>query len=65
MSELTQQLSALAARLDDALKAVADEKGLEELRIAYLGRNGEVTAVRRQIGTLAAAERPARSFRWS
>ncbi|HXP94838.1 MAG TPA: phenylalanine--tRNA ligase subunit alpha [Candidatus Binatia bacterium] len=59
MSELTQQLSALAARLDEALKAVGDEKGLEELRIAYLGRNGEVTAVRRQIGTLPAAERPA------
>src|SRR5208282_5626258 len=59
MSELTQQLSTLAARLDEALKAADDEKRLEDLRIAFLGRNGEVTAVRRQIGTLPANERPA------
>ncbi|HXF34496.1 MAG TPA: phenylalanine--tRNA ligase subunit alpha [Candidatus Acidoferrales bacterium] len=59
MSGLTEQLTALAARLDDALKATAEAKGLEELRIAYLGRSGEVTAIRRQIGMLPAAERPA------
>jgi phenylalanyl-tRNA synthetase alpha chain len=58
MTDLTQQLSALAAQLDEALAGAADAKVLEELRIAYLGRSGEVTAIRRGIGALPPAERP-------
>jgi phenylalanyl-tRNA synthetase alpha chain len=59
MSELLEHLHALASRLDAALNSVTEMKELEELRIAYLGRNGEVTAIRRQIGRLPAEERPA------
>jgi phenylalanyl-tRNA synthetase alpha chain len=59
MSDLAQELSALSARLDEALRSAADAKALEDLRIAFLGRSGEVTAIRRQIGTLPPADRPA------
>jgi phenylalanyl-tRNA synthetase alpha chain len=59
MSDLAEQLSALAGRLDEALKTAADANALEALRVAYLGRSGEVTAIRRQIGTLPPDQRPA------
>jgi phenylalanyl-tRNA synthetase alpha chain len=42
-----------------ALGAVADDAALNELRVKFLGRNGEITAVRRGIGALAPQERPA------
>ena len=35
-----------------------DAAGLESVRVAYLGRSGEITAVRRSIGNLPPAERP-------
>ena len=40
--------------LDDAHSAVA----LEDVRVRFLGRSGEITQVRRSIGTLPASERP-------
>ncbi len=48
----------LSARLQSALAGVHDAAALEALRVAYLGRSGEVTAVRRSIGTLPPGERP-------
>jgi phenylalanyl-tRNA synthetase alpha chain len=59
MTDLPGQLRALAARLDEALKNAGGAKALEELHVAFLGRSGEVTAIRRQIGTLPPADRPA------
>ncbi len=58
MTELDATLESLAARFDDALQAAPDAHALDEVRVAYLGRSGEVTAVRRAIGTLPPAERP-------
>jgi phenylalanyl-tRNA synthetase alpha chain len=58
MSEFDQTLAALEARLDAALAVVSDEKALDEVRVTYLGRNGEVTTIRRGIGALPPAERP-------
>jgi phenylalanyl-tRNA synthetase alpha chain len=58
MTDLDSTLAALEARLAAALDGVADERALEELRVAYLGRSGEVTAIRRGIGALPPAERP-------
>jgi phenylalanyl-tRNA synthetase alpha chain len=58
MTELASRLDALGQRFASAVDAAADEEALENVRVAYLGRNGEVTAVRRAIGTLPAAERP-------
>jgi phenylalanyl-tRNA synthetase alpha chain len=58
-------MTELADRLDDVVQRFAaqvdranDEQALESVRVAYLGRNGEVTAVRRAIGTLPHNERP-------
>jgi len=45
--------------LDDALATATDAAAVELVRVAFLGRSGELTAVRRSIGTLPPAERPA------
>jgi phenylalanyl-tRNA synthetase alpha chain len=58
MSELDTRLSELRARFDSALGQANDAKALENLRIAFLGRSGEVTLLRRSIGQLPSAERP-------
>jgi phenylalanyl-tRNA synthetase alpha chain len=58
-SDLTDQLTALGAHLRDALHAAGDHAALEAARVRFLGRSGEITLVRRAIGTLPAAERPA------
>jgi phenylalanyl-tRNA synthetase alpha chain len=58
MTDLATTLSALEARLATELAGVADERSLEELRVRFLGRSGEVTAIRRGIGALPPAQRP-------
>ncbi len=58
MTELAEQLTDLKRRLIAAADAAPDEPALENVRIAYLGRNGEVTMVRRTIGSLPHSERP-------
>lgn len=47
------QKSAMAA-LEDA----RDSKILEEIRVKYLGKKGEITAILKQMGKLSAEERP-------
>ena len=47
------KLSAMAA-----LDAVATPAALDELRVRYLGKKGELTAVLKQMGKLSAEERP-------
>jgi len=54
---LTENLADLQQRLNDAIGAAADEQALESVRVAFLGRSGDVTKVRRSIGTLPASER--------
>jgi phenylalanyl-tRNA synthetase alpha chain len=58
MTELAAELHRLRDRFDAAADDAGDEEALENVRIAYLGRNGEVTKVRRSIGSLPANERP-------
>jgi phenylalanyl-tRNA synthetase alpha chain len=58
MTELQNRLESLEQRFASAVEAVTDEQALESVRIAYLGRNGEVTTLRRIIGSLPANERP-------
>lgn len=58
MSELQPQLDRMQERLEKALATAHDIAALDEVRVAFLGRSGEVTQVRRAIGTLPAGERP-------
>ena len=58
MSELEANLASLTARFERAVADAPDARALDEVRVAFLGRSGEVTGVRRSIGTLPPPERP-------
>jgi phenylalanyl-tRNA synthetase alpha chain len=58
MNDLGIQLEDLRRRFTTAVGKVRDERELDAVRVAFLGRSGEVTALRRGIGALPAAERP-------
>jgi phenylalanyl-tRNA synthetase alpha chain len=59
MTELDTQLDLLQKRFAAAIATASDERELDAARVAYLGRSGEVTTVRRTIGALAPGDRPA------
>jgi phenylalanyl-tRNA synthetase alpha chain len=58
MSELATKLDDLQTRFSAAVDAAPDERALDAARVAFLGRNGEVTGLRRAIGALPPTERP-------
>ena len=55
---LSEQLQAIGERLEAALAEVTSHAMLEDVRVRFLGRSGEITTVRRSIGALPPAERP-------
>ncbi|HEY2477085.1 MAG TPA: phenylalanine--tRNA ligase subunit alpha [Candidatus Cybelea sp.] len=57
MTELQHQLEEVQRRFAAAVEAATDGQALESVRVLYLGRNGEVTTMRRGIGKLAPQER--------
>jgi phenylalanyl-tRNA synthetase alpha chain len=58
VADLLAELEALRKGASSAISAVADEKSLEDLRVRYLGKKGELSAVLRGMGSLSAEERP-------
>ncbi|HSO83693.1 phenylalanine--tRNA ligase subunit alpha [Thiocapsa sp.] len=52
-------LAALQSAALDAIAAAADLAGLDQVRVRYLGKSGELTALLKQLGALPADERPA------
>ena len=58
MSQLERDLQQVKERFDAALAGAREERALEDVRVRFLGRSGEVTAVRRGIGKLPPGERP-------
>lgn len=58
MADLLAQLEALRVGASGAIASVSDEKALEDLRVRYLGKKGELSAVLRGMGALSAEERP-------
>ena len=56
---MKEQLARMRAEALAALEAVKDAAALDELRVKYLGKKGELTAVLKQMGRLSAEERPA------
>ncbi len=55
---MREQLEALKTGAAAALKEVSDASGLEALRVRFLGKKGELTAVLKSMGSLSAEERP-------
>jgi phenylalanyl-tRNA synthetase alpha chain len=58
LADLLGQLEALAGSARDAIGAADDEKKVEDLRVRFLGKKGELSAVLRGMGALPAEERP-------
>lgn len=52
------QLEQIRAAALAAIAEAADGKAVEELRVKYLGKKGEITAILKQMGSLSAEERP-------
>ena len=55
---MKQQLESIRAAALEAILAADDAEGLDALRVKYLGKKGELTAVLKQMGGLSAEERP-------
>ena len=56
---MKEQLEAIRKGALEAIGAAQETAGLEALRVKYLGKKGELTAVLKQMGRLSAEERPA------
>ncbi len=57
-SVTTERIDALKSRALEALASTSDPPALDEWRIVYLGRRGELTQLLRSLGSLPADERP-------
>lgn len=55
---MKEQLERIKAEAISALNDIKDSAALDELRIKYLGKKGELTAVLKQMGGLSPEERP-------
>ena len=55
---MKEQLEAIRSRAAAELEQASDPQALEALRVKYLGKKGELTAILKQMGGLSAEERP-------
>lgn len=55
---MKEKLSQIKAAAEQALSSAASLETLEELRVKYLGKKGELTAVMKGMGSLSPEERP-------
>ena len=55
---MKEKLQAIKKTVSDSLNSVSDLNALEEIRIRYLGKKGELTALLKGMGALSAEERP-------
>ena len=55
---MKEQLKSIEERACQELEKVSDMKLLDEIRVRFLGKKGEVTAILKQMGKLSAEERP-------
>ncbi len=56
---MKEQLAVIRQEALEAFEAAEDPAALDALRVKYLGKKGELTAVLKQMGKLSPAERPA------
>ena len=55
---MKQQLESIQKQAMEKLAQASDLKELEELKVAYLGKKGELTQILKGMGTLSPQERP-------
>ena len=55
---MTEQLKAIEERAKAELEKASDLKSLDEIRVRFLGKKGEITAILKQMGKLTPEERP-------
>ena len=55
---MKEQLQKIKEQAAAELTALTDAKALEDLRVKFLGKKGELTAILKQMGKLSAEERP-------
>jgi len=53
-----ENLESLVVRAQAAIEQSQDEQGLDQVRVQYLGKKGEITALLKNLGKLAPEERP-------
>lgn len=56
--DMKEQLSQIEVLAKQQLEEASDAKAVEELRVKFLGKKGEITAILKQMGQLSAEERP-------
>jgi phenylalanyl-tRNA synthetase alpha chain len=62
-NDLDQTLTRLLADAEGAVREATDERALDEVRVRYLGKKGELTALLKSLGQLSAEQRPAAGAR--
>lgn len=55
---MEQELQRIKAEALDAIKGAANQQALQDIRVKYLGKKGEVTALLKGLGKLSPEERP-------
>ena len=55
---MKQQLEQIKNQAIEELKSAADLKAVDDVRVKYLGKKGELTAILKQMGGLSPEERP-------
>lgn len=55
---MKEKLSAISLEAKEAVAACLDESQIENVRVKYLGKKGELTAILKQMGSLSPEERP-------
>ncbi len=55
---MTEQLKAIEAKAREELSKASDLKALDDIRVRFLGKKGEITAILKQMGKLSPEERP-------
>ncbi len=55
---MKEKLSAISLEAKEAVSACSDESQIENVRVKYLGKKGELTAILKQMGSLSPKERP-------
>ncbi|MBO6231625.1 MAG: phenylalanine--tRNA ligase subunit alpha [Ruminiclostridium sp.] len=55
---MKEQLQKIKEQASSEIAALSDTKALDDLRVKFLGKKGELTAILKQMGQLSAEERP-------